>query len=249
MNTAEGWARDFYSGVFVDLWLGATTEQQTRAEADFLEKVLGLPPGGTVVDLACGGGRHCVELAARGYRPTGVDISAEFLTAARAAAAGRALAVTWEQRALQDIPWEAAFDGAMCMGNSLGGLDDAGTAAVLRGVARALKPGARLVVETGFIAESLLPHLKPRDWAPLGDILYLANRRYDHASGRVDIDYTFIRGGQVEKKSAFGRIFTYREFHRLVEEVGFRNLEAYSSVNREPYGLGSPNLLMVATRD
>src|SRR5262249_39386286 len=162
---------------------------------------------------------------------------AEFLAAARAAAAGRGLVVDWEQRALQDIPWEGVFDGAICMGNSLGGLDDAGATAVLRTVARALKPGTRLVVETGFIAESLLPHLRPRDWAPLGDILYLAQRRYDHALGRVEIDYTFIRGGQVEKKSAFGRVFTYREFHRLVEEAGFRDIEAYSSVAQEPYQL------------
>jgi SAM-dependent methyltransferase len=248
MNAAENWARDFYAGVFVDLWLGATTEEQTRREADFLEKMLGLPVSGAVVDLACGGGRHCLELAARGFRATGVDISVEFLGAARAAAARRGLSVEWEERALQDISWDKAFDGAICMGNSLGGLDDAGIAAVLLGAARALKPAARLVVETGFMAESLLPHFKPRDWSPLGDILYLAQRRYDPALGRVEMDYTFIRGAQTEKKSAFGQVYTFREFQRRVEEAGFHDIRAYSSVDQEPYQLGSPNLLLVATK-
>ena len=42
MSAAEDWARDFYTGLFVELWLGSTTEQQTRQEADFLEKVLRL---------------------------------------------------------------------------------------------------------------------------------------------------------------------------------------------------------------
>jgi SAM-dependent methyltransferase len=101
MNGAETWARDFYAGVFVDLWLQATTEDQTRKEIDFLEKVLALPAGGAVVDLACGGGRHCLELAKRGYRPTGVDISTPFLDAARAAAACRGLAVDWQQLPIQ----------------------------------------------------------------------------------------------------------------------------------------------------
>ena len=96
MSAAEEWARDFYTGLFVDLWLGATTEQQTRQEVDFLEKVLRLPAGASIVDLACGGGRHCLELSGRGYRLTGVDISPEFLAVARAAAAERGLAVTWE---------------------------------------------------------------------------------------------------------------------------------------------------------
>jgi hypothetical protein len=59
MSAAEGWARDFFSGLFVELWLGAIPEQQTRQEADFLEKVLRLPAGASILDLACGGGRHC----------------------------------------------------------------------------------------------------------------------------------------------------------------------------------------------
>ena len=166
MSVAEGWARDFFAGLFVDLWLGATTDEQTQQEADFLEKVLRLPEGASIVDLACGGGRHCLELSARGYRLTGVDISPEFLSAARSAAAERGLAVTWEQRAMHDLPWEAAFDGAICMGNSLGGLDDAEIAAFFRAVARSLKPASPLVVNTGFVAESLLPNLKERDWGP-----------------------------------------------------------------------------------
>lgn len=35
------------------------------------------------------------------------------------------------------------------------------------------------MVETGFVAESILPNLKEREWMPLGDILNLAYRRYD----------------------------------------------------------------------
>ncbi len=248
MSAAEDWARDFFAGLFVDLWLAATTEQQTRREADFLEKVLRLPGGASIVDLACGGGRHCLELSARGYRLTGVDISPDFLAVARVAAAERGLAVTWEQRAMHDLPWEAAFDGAICMGNSLGGLDDAGIAAFLRAVARTLKPASRLVLDTGFVAESLLPNLEERHWGPVEDILYLAHRRYDHVQGRLNIDYTFIREGRVEKKSGFGRVYTYKEFCRLIEEAGFDGIEGYASAALEPYRLGSPELLLVATK-
>src|SRR5437016_5021851 len=92
------WWRQFFSGVVVDLWLRVPTEEQTRGEADFIEKVLQLPPEGRVLDVPCGGGRHSIELAARGYRLTGVDISADFLQAARALAAERQLSVAWDER-------------------------------------------------------------------------------------------------------------------------------------------------------
>ena len=58
MTAAEEWARDFFTGTFVELWLQATPQGQTRQEADFLEKVFGLPAGASLLDVPCGGGRH-----------------------------------------------------------------------------------------------------------------------------------------------------------------------------------------------
>ena len=44
---------------------------------------LALPPGATILDLACGTGDLCRELAQRGLRPVGVDLSFGMLAAAR----------------------------------------------------------------------------------------------------------------------------------------------------------------------
>ena len=44
---------------------------------------LALAPGATVLDLACGTGDLCRELATQGYRPIGVDFSAGMLANAR----------------------------------------------------------------------------------------------------------------------------------------------------------------------
>jgi demethylmenaquinone methyltransferase/2-methoxy-6-polyprenyl-1,4-benzoquinol methylase len=47
---------------------------------------LGLPPGSKVLDVACGTGDLCRELAKRGYRAVGVDRSAGMLAALRTTA-------------------------------------------------------------------------------------------------------------------------------------------------------------------
>jgi len=242
------WWREFFSGVFVALWLRVPTEQQTRGEADFIEKVLRLPPKARVLDVPCGGGRHSCELAARGHQLTGVDLSTDFLNAARALAAERKQVVAWEQREMTDLPCQGEFDGAFCFGNSFGYLDDAGNVAFLKAVARSLKPNARFVLDTGVTAESLLPNFQERRWMPFGDILFLSCGRYDPARARLDTEYTFIRDGKADTRSATTRVYTYRELCRLFTDVGFGECEGFGSLDGEAFRLGSPRLLLVGTK-
>jgi SAM-dependent methyltransferase len=178
---AADWWRDFFTGLPVEFWLRVPTAEQTRAEADFLEKALRLPAGARVLDVPCGGGRHALELTARGYRLTGVDLLEDFLKTDRALAAERQAAVTWERRPMDELPWQAEFDGAYCFGNSFGYLDDACNARFLKAVARSLKPGGRFALDTGLTAEGLFPTYQERRWLQVGDILYFSLSRYDPA--------------------------------------------------------------------
>jgi demethylmenaquinone methyltransferase/2-methoxy-6-polyprenyl-1,4-benzoquinol methylase len=90
--------------------------------------------GGTVVDLACGTGDLCRDLAGRGYQPIGIDFSAGMLAAARIDAPlvrgdGAALPVA-----------TASTDGVTC-GFALRNFVDLD--AVFRECARVLRAGGR----------------------------------------------------------------------------------------------------------
>ena len=76
------WFTNFFGGVVVETWRHAATPEQTRVEADFLERELHLRPGQRVLDVPCGFGRHSLDLARRGYRMLGVDVSTEMMQAA-----------------------------------------------------------------------------------------------------------------------------------------------------------------------
>jgi SAM-dependent methyltransferase len=233
----------------VEGWLKAMSEEDTRQEVDFIQEMLGVSPPTRLLDVPCGGSRHSLALAARGYQMTGVDISEGFLAAARAVAVPGPGQVVWEQREMRDLPWSAAFDGAFCMGNSFAYYDEAGNADFLRAVARALKPGARFLLDTSYLTEGLLPVLQERTWATMGDnCLWLWDRRYDPTDGRLYVEYTTIQDGKVQKWPMSARLYTYREVRRLAEEAGFTDLQGYSSLTREPFVFGSRRLLLVATR-
>jgi SAM-dependent methyltransferase len=230
-------------------WLRATTDEQTRQEADFIEQTLQVPPPARLLDVPCGGGRHCLDLAARGYQMTGVDLSSDFLAAARAATAERSATVQWEQREMRQLPWQEAFDGAFCFGNSFGYDQDEGNTVFLKAVARALKPGGRFVLDVGYVTEILLPNLQERAWYPLGDMLVLADRRYDPADGRLYVEYTVISDGRREKAAMSARLYSYRELVHLFREAGFGDVEGFGSLTQEPFRLGSRRLLLCGRKN
>ncbi len=244
MNIKKDWWKDFFSGITVDLWLAVVSAEQSRAEADFIEKALQVPAGAKLLDAPCGGGRLALELASRGYQLTGVDIAPDFLREARSQAAERQLRIAWEQRDMRDLPWPATFDGAFCFGNSFGYFEDDGNESFLKAVACALKPGARFVLDTASV-EMILPNFQEHQWSRAGSIIMLEENRYDHVQGRIDTEYTFIAEGKMEKRWGFQRLYSYSELCRLLEKAGFAKSEGYGSLSQEPFKLGSQRLLLV----
>jgi demethylmenaquinone methyltransferase/2-methoxy-6-polyprenyl-1,4-benzoquinol methylase len=98
---------------------------------------LQLPRGGRVLDLACGTGDLCRELATAGHRPVGLDLSYGMLAAARTSAP----LVQADALALP-IP-DGVVDGATC-GFALRNLVE--LQPFLDELARVLRPGGRIAL-------------------------------------------------------------------------------------------------------
>jgi SAM-dependent methyltransferase len=240
MTVPSNWWENFFEGVAVDLWLQALAPEHTEREAESLAQKLDVPSTARLLDVPCGAGRLSLALARRGYALTGVEWSMEFLNHARS---GDTLhSVTWERRDMRDLPWRAEFDGAFCVGNSFGYLDDEGNQAFLRAVAAALKPGARFVLETPMVLENLLGHLQDRTWWKVGDTYLLVANSYDHTRERLDIEYTFVSNGRVEVRSGSHRALAYRELVDLIESAGFSVALAH------PWTRDADTVSFIATR-
>jgi SAM-dependent methyltransferase len=243
------WYKNFFYGVALDLWRKAITPEQTRAEVDFLVKTLRPPEGARLLDVPCGGGRHSLELAARGYRTVGVDISEEFIAEARARAARGGLQAEWFMADMRSLPNEFEFGGAFSFGNSFGYLDRDGMNAFARALSDVLKPGARFVLDTGMAAESILPSLEVHRWFRVDDILLLVDNQYDAAHSCLDTEYIFVRGGKTESRPSSHLVYTVAEIERLLGAVGLETQAIYSSLDEQPFRLGSPRLLLVAQKN
>ena len=148
----DGWWRGFFDDAYRFLYGDLLGPVRTEREVAAVWSLLGLREGQRLLDLCCGDGRHAVPLRRRGLEVCGVDASAVLLRrgAERAARvlpdeSPRPAFVQADARAL---PLRAgAFDGGICLFNSIGYAGDEGTQSLLREAARALRPGARLLVE------------------------------------------------------------------------------------------------------
>ncbi len=244
----NNWYANFFHGVALDMWRAAVTPEMTEKDADFLAEALALPPGKRVLDVPCGNGRHSLALAKRGFAVTGVDLSAEFIDEAKTRAATDSIPAQFECSDMRDLPQSPMFDGAFCFGNSFAYLDHEGSRAFLKAVAQALKPEARFVLETGLAAESILPNFVERSWMELGDMLFLTSRRYNASESQIELEYTFIRNGIRETRPATYWIYTVAEIRRMLHDAGLLALATYAGLDKTPYRLGSPRLLLVAQR-
>jgi ubiquinone/menaquinone biosynthesis C-methylase UbiE len=108
--------------------------------AAFVERLLETcPPGGHILDAPCGTGKYFAQVAASGRRVVGVDQSAGMLAQARA----RAIAESLQQVGLQELPFEAEFDGAMTI-DGMENIPPEDWPLVLANLRRALRPGGHL---------------------------------------------------------------------------------------------------------
>jgi SAM-dependent methyltransferase len=244
----EWWQRIFNTPLYFELYEKQDTEL-AKTQVSQLVKLLELTPPARVLDVACGYGRHSVELARRGFQVTGLDLSDVQLGRARETAAAAGVAPEFVLGDSRAMPFEAEFDAAINMFLSFGYFQtDEEHLALLRGVARALRPGGRFLMDF-WNREREIRGFERWLVERTGEVFEVEEWEFDHLNGRLDwTNYVFFADGRRESWKHSIRAYTIVELRQLFERAGLRMDAVYGSLDGQPFTIDSPAAVLVATR-
>jgi len=221
-----------------------------KIEVDFIEKLLGYNHALKILDLACGNGRHSIELARRGYSIIGLDLNSFFLKQAAIAAKEAQVTVKLMHGDMRKIPFKNEIDAITFLFSSFGYFEtDQDNYRVLEQVVKALRPGGKFIMD--FINHEWIVRnycAYEQRILPNGVSIDI-QRNFELTSGRNYERRTRIfPDGKREEVEMIIRVYTTAELIRMCETAGLQIKEVYGGYNFEPLTIDSKFIVLNAIK-
>lgn len=231
--------------------LPADFDQQTLRDTEFIAQSLNLKRGARILDLACGFGRHAVELSSRGYEMVGLDLSMPMLQKALAESQQRGQSIKYLHGDMRELAFQEAFDGCYIWQTSFGYFDDRTNLKVLQSVHRALRVGGRFLIDV-VNRDYVLGQMPSRTWWEGSSCIFLEEAEFDYNASVLHAKRSFIYedGSPPLEQHSYVRLYSLHELRQMLNLSGFAVLEVSGELHHRGYFLGpsSGRLLVLAEK-
>lgn len=244
----NNWYEDFFQGLNCELWEKAVTPEWNKKEVDFIVSELNLEQGRHILDIPCGFGRHSVELAKRGFHVTGVDISHTFIKGLTEKLKKEKLSVNAIEANVLTLKLNQKFSDAICMGNCFGYFDITKMKLFIEKISSCLHKGAKFIINSGMIAESILPNFTKHRMFTIDDIKMSILNVYNVGDSCVTSHIVYTKNSMKEEHSFKHYVFTMEEVTRLLKMYGLEIIHSYNSTSKDEYSFGDEQIYMVAEK-
>jgi SAM-dependent methyltransferase len=245
--------RYWWEDLFNDDYLRACermTEAQLSSEVDFIEDRLSIERGGTVLDLACGTGRHAIELARRGYEVVGFDLSLPMLARAGEEAQDRDAKLNFVQGDMREMTFEEQFDGVYCWNTSFGYFEEDKNALVIDRIHRSLKTGGLLLLDV--INRDFLVRQSPSlAWFEGDGCVCMDEMTVDFITSRMKVKRTMLLDDGRSREIEYSmRVYSLHELGRILHEHRFKVCEVSGRIGTPGvfFGNESPRIVILAEK-
>ncbi len=226
-------------------------EQQWGAapvQTDQIIRLLGLSPGSTILDLACGPGRHSLELARRGFSVTGVDRTAAYLDEARERARAEELVIEFVQDDMRRFCRPDAFDAVLSLFTSFGYFEDpAENQQVLLNANHSLKDNGALILE--LMGKEVLARIfTERDWSEQEGTFLLQERKVSRNWSWMENRWILLQGPVRHEFKVSHWLYSASELVTMLMACGFGAIDIFGDLEGTPYDHTAKRLVAVARR-
>lgn len=201
------WYSSWFDTPFYHILYKGRDYKEAQSFMETLTSYLNIPEDGTILDLACGKGRHSIYLNRIGYHVTGLDLSTQSI----------AFAKQYENDTLHfDVhdmsePYSQQFDAVLNMFTSFGYFDDEiDNLNTIISIKANLKPNGIGVIDF-MNTEFVKNNLKPDETKTVNDIDFKLSRSLKNGYVVKDISFT-----------ADGKDFNYFERVKALNLADFK---------------------------
>lgn len=252
----KDWIYSFYGGkedVYGKVYGETLNEEGTEKEVEGVLKLLSPEPGSHILDWCGGWGRHSVLLAKKGFKITLLDFCQKYLKQAELEAKKVGVEINTICADFRQTPSSIQADYAINLFTAgLGYFSQKHDLKALKSVYRALKPGAKFLIDT-FNLFWLVKNFRQRDWHYLPSDKtkkILEERDFDFWNNRQHELFIFQnkREGIKEESRAELRIYSPAELVDLLKKAGFKPTELYGDFDGSKFSFDSKRIVMISVR-
>ncbi len=228
-----------------------SAQRWERAEQEVTQMLalLNLPEGAQILDVACGPGRHALELARRGYAVTCIDRTASYLEKVRLQADAEGLALEVVHADMREFVRPGRFHAVLNLFSSFGYFaDPRANFKTLKNMHNSLRPGGQLLMDL-LGKELLIRHFVARSWSEEGGVYLLEERRVMDAWRSMNNRWIVINQGETREFTWDMQIYSAVELSDMCKQCGFISLEVYGDLEGAAYDLEASRLILVARRE
>ena len=239
-KNSENWFSTWFDSPYYHILYKNRNEEEAQVFMDNVTHYLNMPENGTILDLACGKGRHSIYLNKLGYQVTGVDLSENSIATANESSNETLQFITHDMRE----PWNETYDAVFNLFTSFGYFDThEDNIKTLKAIKDSINEYGFGVIDF-FNADFIIENLVAEETKEIDGIAFNIKRFVENK--KIIKEIRFEDKGEsfyfTEKVSAF----TLTDFEAMMEEAGIYLLDIFGDYKlRKFYKTQSERLIMI----
>lgn len=221
---------------------------ETAEEIDQIIELADLEKNAKILDLCCGIGRHSLELARRGYKVVGVDLTHEYLEKARKQAENEDLNVEFVRNDMRRFCHIEGFDVVINLFTAFGYFESqAENKRVLTNIYCSLREGGTLIMDMAG-KEVIARIWQERDWHERDGRIFLRESKISQNWSWCENKWMMLENGKLAKFEFAHRIYSAVELAGLLKDCGFSSVTIYGDLTAADYDHNAKRLVAVAKK-
>ncbi|MBS1519152.1 MAG: class I SAM-dependent methyltransferase [Bacteroidetes bacterium] len=217
------WFKKWFSNrLYLELY-SHRNEEEAGHMIDLIQRNLDIRTGSKVLDVACGAGRHSLQLAKRGFSVTGFDLSEFLISEAEKSfteAKENDLRLKFLIKDMRKFNFRNSFDLAVNIFTSFGYFNnDEENFRVIENVSNSLKKGGYFVfdfINSGYIIQNIVPRSRNK----IGNATVVQKRRIKE--GYIIKDIEIHKGKKITRFNEILRLYSKQELIKCFKSHNFK---------------------------